>query len=97
MGRYSSQKLPSDVLKNMAENFRALRKFNKLSRAECAERSGVPEPTIRRFEVTGKIALESLLKLAFGLNRLEDFDLIFQFNDQEKNLDKLFSSKTKRG
>jgi len=96
MGKYNNKKLPSDVLKSIAEKCRALRKANKFSRAECAERSGVPEPTIRLFETTGKISLASLLKLSFALNRLGDFDLLFQVDQQEQQLDRLFSSKTKR-
>ena len=39
-------------------------------------RAGVAVPTLRRFEVTGQISLERLLKLAAALDLLEDFDRV---------------------
>ena len=43
-----------------------------------AERSGVSLASLRRFEESGRISLRNLLKLAFALNRLDDFDALFQ-------------------
>jgi transcriptional regulator with XRE-family HTH domain len=43
-----------------------------------AERSGVSLASLRRFERTGKVSLDNLLKIAFTLHRLDDFDAIFQ-------------------
>ena len=64
MSPYSIIKLPSDILQETAQKHGALRKRHKLSQAELAERSGVSLGSIKRFEQTGKIAFESLLKLA---------------------------------
>lgn len=95
MNRYSVTKLPSDILKEIAEKHKKLRKSLKLSQTELAVRSGVSLGTIKRFESTGQIALESLLKLAYLLNALQDFETIFKREDNMKELEKMFSAKTK--
>jgi transcriptional regulator with XRE-family HTH domain len=93
MNKYSIAKLPSDILKEIAENHKRLRKSLKLSQAELATRSGVSLGTIKRFERTGQIALESLLKLAYLLNALQDFETIFKRDEDLTAVKKLFSSK----
>jgi transcriptional regulator with XRE-family HTH domain len=47
-----------------------------LSQAGLAERSGVNIHSLRRFEKTGRIALDSLLRLALVLNVLDDFERV---------------------
>jgi transcriptional regulator with XRE-family HTH domain len=96
MNKYSIGKLPSDILKEVADRHRKLRKTLKLSQGELAERSGVSLGSIKRFESSGQIAFESLLKLAFILNCLEDFDKLFVIRDSSREIEKLFSAKTKR-
>ena len=95
MSRYGITKNPSDVLKEIAQKHRALRKANGYSQAEMARRSGVSFGSIKRFETTGQIALESLLKLVFLLDRLEDFDPILRSDENLKEIEKLFSDKTR--
>lgn len=95
MNKYSVTKLPSDILKEIAEKHKKLRKSVKLSQSELAVRSGVSLGTIKRFESTGQIALESLLKLAYLLNALQDFEIIFKREDNMKEIEKMFSAKTK--
>ena len=63
MKNYSLNKLPSDILSEVALKHKRLRKKHKLSQAELAERSGVSLGSIKRFEQSGRISLESLLKL----------------------------------
>jgi transcriptional regulator with XRE-family HTH domain len=70
-------KLPSDVLKEIAERVRSRRKDLHLSQETLAARSGVSFGSVKRFEGTGKISLESLLKLAVTLEALKDFDMLF--------------------
>ncbi len=43
-----------------------------------AERSGVSLGSLRRFEASGKVSLQTLLKLAFTLGRLDDFNALFE-------------------
>ncbi|MCB4763273.1 MAG: helix-turn-helix domain-containing protein [Sulfurovum sp.] len=58
-------KTPSDIQNKLKEKFRSRRKVLKLTQQELATRSGVSFGSLKRFESSGKIALESLLKLAF--------------------------------
>lgn len=77
----------------LAERHKILRKKGGFTQSEIAERSGVSLGSIKRFERTGKISLESLLKLSEVLGRLSDYDQLFLL-DVDPNIDKLFSDKT---
>ncbi len=44
----------------------------ELTQAGLAERSGVPLPTLRKFEQQGSISLQSFLKLQWALGGLDD-------------------------
>jgi transcriptional regulator with XRE-family HTH domain len=70
-----------------------LRKKLHLTQEEMAERSGVSLGSLKRFENTGKISLEALLKLAHLMGRLKDFDTVFQTNDELNKIEKLFTNK----
>lgn len=96
MNRYAINKLPSDILIEVANRHREARKSAKLSQAELADRSGVSLGSIKRFENTGQIAFESLLKLAFLLRCLDDFSQLFNSRENPSEIEKLFSSKTLR-
>jgi len=96
MSKYSLSKLPSETLKNTASKHRELRKKAKLSQAELADRSGVSLGSIKRFETTGQISLESFLKLLLILDRLDDFDAILTPIEKMDNIEQLFSNKTRR-
>lgn len=95
MNKYSVSKLPSDVLLEIASRHRTLRKRLKLSQMELAKRSGVSFGSLKRFERTGQISLESLLKLAHLQERLSDFDAIFKSLENFDDIEKLFSDKTR--
>ena len=43
-----------------------------MSRRSLAEATGIPEPTIERFETKGKISLESFLKLVVEFGWLDE-------------------------
>ncbi|WP_395044554.1 helix-turn-helix domain-containing protein [Flavobacterium sp.] len=91
MKNYSINKTPSQVQLELAERFKEMRKSKKLSQHQLADKSGVSYGSIRRFEYTGQISLESLLKLAHLFNRLDDFDNVFIINEDLKKIEKLFS------
>jgi transcriptional regulator with XRE-family HTH domain len=95
MGKFGINKYPSDILEELALKHKAIRKKIKLTQGELAERSGVSLGSIKRFESTGQISLESLLKLAQILNRLKDFELVFKQEENFKEIEKLFSDKTR--
>lgn len=90
MKNYSINKTPSQVQFELAERFKKLRKDKKLSQSELADKSGVSYGSIRRFEYTGQISLESLLKLAHLFDRLDDFEEVFVVNEDLKKIEKLF-------
>jgi transcriptional regulator with XRE-family HTH domain len=90
---YSLSSTPTDISKALAERHKALRKHLKISQAEMAERSGVSLGSLKRFEGTGQISLESLLKLAHLTNRLGDFEAVFQITEDQSNIEKLFTTK----
>ncbi len=73
MDRFSL-KIPEQVAATLAGRVRALRLAQGWKQATLAERSGVSLGSLRRFEDSGKISLDSLLRLAFALYRLDDFD-----------------------
>jgi transcriptional regulator with XRE-family HTH domain len=90
---YSLESTPLELSKAIAERHKLLRKNLHLSQKEMAERSGVSLGSLKRFENTGKISLEALLKLAHLSGRLKDFDSIFQSGDDLNDVKKLFTNK----
>lgn len=67
-------KLPAEVNRELASKTRHLRLEKRWTRRTLSKRSGVAESTLRRFEDTGKISLESFLKLMNALGRLHETD-----------------------
>jgi len=68
---------PSEIMGKIALRAKQLRLHYNLKRATLAQKSGVPESTIKRFETTGKISFESLLKIATALDCLDEFSTLF--------------------
>lgn len=69
---------PSDVCQQIAARARALRLAAGWTQRTLAERSGMSLASLRQFESTGRIAFESLLKIATVLGRLGDLENVFQ-------------------
>jgi len=69
---------PEETAQKLAKKIRARRLARNWKQATLAERSGVSLPSLRRFERTGLISLQNLLKLAFALGRLNDFEQLLQ-------------------
>ncbi|MCK0715653.1 transcriptional regulator [Chromohalobacter sarecensis] len=61
----------ADVQHELAGAVRTRRRALKWSRQRLAERSGVPAPTIKKFETTGQISLRQFLLLWQCVDRLE--------------------------
>ncbi len=77
MTRYSL-KTPEQVGSDLAGRVRELRLARGWRQVTLAERSGVSLGSLRRFESSGRVSLQNLLRLAFALGRLDDFDDLFQ-------------------
>ena len=84
MGAYGDQNTPKEVMLLLSKNIVALRKQKKMTQQELSERSGVAYASVRKFEKTGIISLESLLKICETLNRLTDFETILIPNDMDR-------------
>jgi transcriptional regulator with XRE-family HTH domain len=89
--KFSIEKLPSDLLLEIAEKHKLLRKHAGYSQREMAERSGVSLGSIKRFERTGLISLESLLRLAAVHDRLNDFEAVFNPAEDLSRIERLFT------
>jgi transcriptional regulator with XRE-family HTH domain len=64
---------PEEMADELARKMRKLRLSRNWKQSTLATRSGVTLASLRRFEHSGQISLNSLLRLAFALDRLDDF------------------------
>lgn len=88
---FSLEPTPVEVSRLLAQRHKALRKQLKMSQQEMSDRSGVSLGSLKRFENTGKISLESLLKLIHLFGRLNEFDRLLLLKDNPGDLEKLFT------
>jgi len=68
---------PQEMQKVIADEARTLRLALNLSQQTLSEKSGVSYGSLKKFEQTGQISLESLLKLGAALGRMDDFKGLF--------------------
>jgi len=87
---FSVEKNPYEMRHLLAQRIKFLRKQKKYSQQELAERSNVSLGSYKRFEKSGQISLESLMRIAFILNRLEEFEKLFVPNNLDE-IEKLFN------
>ncbi len=67
-------KNPNDMMQELKAKFKERRRMLGYIQKELATRSGVSLGSLKRFESSGQISLESLLKLALVLECLDDFE-----------------------
>jgi len=67
-------KTTGEIAYTLAKRLKELRLQKKWKRSTLAERSGVSESSLRRFEQTARISLENFLKLMSALGRLDEMD-----------------------
>lgn len=92
MGKYSINKVPSDILISMAQNVSKLRKEKGWTQPDLAEKSGVSFGSIKRFERSGQISFESLLKIVEALGRLSEFENLLNLSKDNQRIKQLFNS-----
>ena len=68
---------PVSVMQAVALRAKQRRAAMRLTQAELAKKAGLSLSTLRRFEQTGQISLEGLLRIAFALDCMEDFQHLF--------------------
>lgn len=69
------QKTWTEIKNDIAQKIVRLRKRKKITQKQLAARSGVSLGSLKRFEQSGEISLQSLTKIAIALdveNELED-------------------------
>ena len=69
---------PEEIGQQLARRLRELRLLTGWKQTTLAARSGVTLASLKRFERTGKISLESLLRICHALGRLDEFGQILQ-------------------
>ncbi len=85
---------PPSVMDDLKSKYKNLRLALTLTQSSLAKRSGVSLGSIKRFENSGKISLESLLKLSLVLECLDDFKNIANpKNDMINSIDELINKK----
>jgi len=69
---------PEEVAQYLAKRVQQLRLLRSWKQSSLARRAGISLAALRRFEQTGKISLNGLLRLSFALARLADYEALLQ-------------------
>lgn len=91
---------PVALAAGIAERLKQRRLELNLTRKVLAEKSGVSQGTLKRFEDSHEISLKHILMLAVVLNSTEEFETLFsrrQFVSIEEALKTASSKSRKRG
>lgn len=87
---------PSSMITELKQKFKQKRLELNLTQKGLSSRSGVTLGSLKRFETSGQISLESLLKLASVLECLDDFKDIANLKDEMfGSIDEVLRSKEK--
>ncbi len=82
---------PSTLLTKLKDRFKTIRRKQKISQEELAHRSGVSFGSIKRFETTGQISMDSFLKILHVLGKLEEVNKLLNIQEDLSHIDQLFS------
>lgn len=93
---YKLNKKPADWMLEIAHRHKMLRKQAGFTQSELARRSGISLGSLKRFETSGQISIQSLFLLIDVLGRLDDFDAILKPIENMKEIERLFSDKKSR-
>ena len=74
---------PKSIMQDLKDKFKQKRLSLNLTQEGLSNKSAVSLGSIKRFETSGQISFESLLKLAFVLDCLDDFKNIANKNDEQ--------------
>ncbi len=75
-------KNPIDIMQELQVKFKERRRTLGYTQKELSTRSGVSLGSLKRFESSGQISLESLLKLALVLECLGDFSSLCEKEEE---------------
>ncbi len=68
---------PSDIAIRLAQKMKSIRKRRKITQKQLAARSNVSYATLRKFEKTGQISLESFIKISMELGLTNELNNLF--------------------
>ena len=92
---------PHGTAKNIASRMKARRLQLGWSREMLASRAGISQWTLKHFESTGQIALETLIKVAVVVDAADGFAVLFPANPpmpaSMAELERLHPSPRRRG
>ncbi len=88
------QKTWSEINNEIAGKIIRLRKRKKISQKELASRSGVSLGSIKRFEQSGEISLQSLTKIAIALDVEKELEHLFE-NVSFSSIEEVINEQTK--
>ena len=74
---------PQSIMQDLKDKFKQKRLSLNLTQEGLSNKSGVSLGSIERFESSGEISFESLLKVALVLNCLDDFKNIANEKDEQ--------------
>lgn len=91
-------KSPQEVAEDIARRVKTKRLSLNLSQQTLSQTSGVSYGTLKKFERSGQISLESLLKIALVLDELEKFEQLFAERAQgiPTSIDELLNDKSRK-
>ena len=87
---------PIDVMISVAQRAKALRLEQNITQQELADKVGIAIGTVKRFEKSGEIQFNHLLRIALILGRLEEFFYIFAPADVPDSLYELKDTKPRQ-
>lgn len=88
------QKTWTEINNNIAQKIVRLRKRKKITQKQLAARSGVSLGSLKRFEQSGEISLQSLTKIAIALDVENEFEDLFN-NVPFASIEEVINEQTK--
>ena len=85
-----------EIAEEIAKRSQNKRLSLNLSQKTLAERSGVSYGTLKKFERSGKISLDSLLNIALVLDELENFQQLFAPKELPRSIDEILVDKSRK-
>jgi transcriptional regulator with XRE-family HTH domain len=82
---------PPTIMRDLAARARARRLDENLTQDGLATRAGVSLGSLKRFERTGEISLERLVRIAIALGASDELDRIFSPRDP-RTLDEILAT-----
>ena len=87
---------PPEVMPEIGRRGKALRLAMDLTQSGLAARAGISVGTVKRFEKSGEIQLNHLLRIAFVLDRLPEFGQLLQPEEIPRSLFEVREPEKKR-